>query len=260
MSAINGINLKRVAEEQPNDQPDPKRLETLLGAVEKIESAVQPGFRAKALYRFPDGGTYKGPTLHEKMHGKGILKLADGSKYKGFFENGLKKGRGTFTLPNNAKYVGDFANDMMEGEGVFTFPCGTKYTGQLKADLFEGIGTLESLKAKYNGQFSKQKMHGQGVLTFKREETEDGKKSTEDGGEIFIGEFLEDKMKKGTFKFWVGQKTYIYVGDFLDGEMKGPGILYSGDGDKGSIENGILTGMKQQVELPRFVNGRIVPS
>lgn len=263
MSAVNetsSILGIRKPEEDPIDQPAPKRLETLTEAILKVESVVQPGFREKAFYKFPNGGTYKGTTLNEKMHGRGTLKLPDGSKYKGDFKDGLREGKGTFIFPNKAKYVGDFKDDFMEGNGVFTFPCGTKYNGPFKADLFDGVGTLQSPKAKYNGEFFKQKMHGKGSLSFKREPTEDGKKSTEDGGEAFVGEFFEDKMKKGTFSFWVGQKNYVYIGEFPDGEMKGPGTLFSGDGDKGKIENGILTGMKQQVELPRFVNGNIVPN
>lgn len=48
-------------------------------------------------YQWPDGRTYVGQWLNNKMHGEGVFTWPDGRTYRGGYKNDKKNGYGVFT-------------------------------------------------------------------------------------------------------------------------------------------------------------------
>ena len=59
------------------------------------------------IFTWPDGRTYKGGWMNNKMHGDASeLLWADGRKYNGSFRNDKRHGNGTFLWADGKKYEG----------------------------------------------------------------------------------------------------------------------------------------------------------
>jgi hypothetical protein len=181
-------------------------------------------------YKYKNGDTYVGEWLDGNPQGKGTFLTNDGDKYEGDFTKGKPNGKGTREYKNGDKYYGDFINGNMHGYGIYTFKNGDKYDGGWLNGNFHGKGTLTySDGDEYVGEWLNSKKHGNGIFTL--------------SGNKLIGEFIDDRLKNGTYIDKNGDK---YVGGLLSGKPQGYGIYTFADGriNKGIFENGNFVGEK----------------
>lgn len=137
----------------------------------------------------PDGGTYRGPLVNGKMHGRGKLSYASGVVYDGEFKDGLFSGAGKYRHANGAlsqgefrggvfvsgklsdaqgnTYEGRFVQGQPSGKVVWTSIEGDRYEGAVKDWKFDGIGFLRSPDGdEYRGAFRNGLFEGEGTLVY----------------------------------------------------------------------------------------------
>jgi len=67
------------------------------------------------VYCWPNGCTYEGEWLDNKMHGAGTFKWPDGKSFVGIYVKDKKHGPGTLTLPDGTKLSGKWIHGKMQG-------------------------------------------------------------------------------------------------------------------------------------------------
>ena len=136
---------------------------------------------------------YQGQFTENQKNGKGIEKYIDNSKYEGDFVNGEKNGHGKYTFSNGEYYEGNFKNDLYEGEGIYEWPEeGRKYKGEFHCGNIEGNG-----ETQYND------------------------------GSSYKGKYIGGiKQGEGSYTWNNGQ---TFIGNWLNNELHGKGILNAGD-------------------------------
>src|SRR5688572_572588 len=107
--------------------------------------------------RTADGGSYYGPLVDNKMHGRGRLEWTNGAYYEGAFDRGLYSGQGVLRHASGDVYKGEFRNGLAHGRGRLEYPDGAVYTGEFRNDLFNGRGRYVTREFTYEGQFQRGK-------------------------------------------------------------------------------------------------------
>ena len=114
----------------------------------------------------PNGGRYRGPLRHGKLHGQGRIDWGQGRWYQGQFVNGFMQGRGHIVDPGY-DYRGEFARSAMHGQGKLTREGGIVYEGQFVDNRMAGQGKLSFGEGTtYEGQFKGDQPSGRGRMTY----------------------------------------------------------------------------------------------
>ncbi len=140
----------------------------------------------EGIIKKPDGFTYRGTFINDKLEGegdifkdlyslhgtfkngnllKGNIKYFNGDKATGVFVNNQLNGKGVFSFQSGAEYNGDFLNNNFHGKGKLVFDDGGYYEGEFNNNQFHGQGKLNnpSTGERYEGEFKNGQMHGSGI-------------------------------------------------------------------------------------------------
>ena len=104
----------------------------------------------------PDGGSYYGPLVGGRMHGRGRIEYSNGARYEGEFANGLYWGKGELRYPEGRVrvYRGDFVRGEFEGTGRAEMENGDVFEGEFRKGNFTGRGVhTRKDGARYEGGF-----------------------------------------------------------------------------------------------------------
>jgi hypothetical protein len=181
-------------------------------------------------YKYKNGGTFTGEWLKGKPNGKGKIVYNNGDKYEGDWVDGNPNGKGIRFFSNGDKYEGEWVNGNAHGNGILIYKNGDKYDGEFNNNQLSGKGSfIFSDGDSYVGNFLNGKKHGKGTFNI--------------GGNIYSGDYIDDRLKKGTYIDKNGDK---YEGEFLNGKPHGIGIYIFSNGkiNKGLFENGNFIGEK----------------
>lgn len=195
---------------------------------------------------WPDGTEFEGLWHNSEVVGPGLHKQPDGTCVVGVFDRDGRgaSGEGAKQWPGGCSYTGQLQHNSVYRYGVLKWPDGRCYVGQFEDQAMHGDGLLTWSTAqglcRYKGQFRNNQFHGQGVLDWASRARytgsfEHGQYHGEgtfewpDGGSVYRGQWDAGTMcGKGTLstdgKIEGGSsEAYVYVGDFLAGEMEGRG-------------------------------------
>lgn len=137
-------------------------------------------------------------------NGQGTLIYSDG-KYVGRWKNGLRHGQGTFVSDDGTKYICNWVDDAPEGRGKIVNPDGSTFSGIIKNwEPYDGYGTVIGGNYRYTGYLKKGLSQGKGSITY------------------------IEKDEKSASGYADGD---MYVGNFVNGQIHGEGILYYANGD-----------------------------
>jgi len=180
------------------------------------------------IIKYPNGDNYEGTTNENKLrHGYGLYTVQDGSVYTGSYNNGLKEGHGVYIFPNGDKFVGIFFQGNIR-QGTYLYANGDLYNGKFSRGQYSEEGSWCNLSGdRYSGHFANGQRHGQGELTLTI-------------GEIMKGEWINGNLVYGIYTFSQGD---VYIGEFKNGKISGPGKFYSYSRSKcyqGNFDNGQL--------------------
>ncbi|XP_075718905.1 MORN repeat-containing protein 2 isoform X1 [Rhinoderma darwinii] len=89
--------------------------------------------------RSPNGVTYTGSWINDRMHGLGKLEHPSGAIYEGEFIDNKFHGRGTYTFPCGAQYIGNFTENKMIGEGEYVDANGLQWKGSFHYKAAPGL-------------------------------------------------------------------------------------------------------------------------
>ncbi len=121
----------------------------------------------RGVYRYADGGEYKGEYKHDKMHGRGVSRYANGSVYEGEYKHDKMHGRGVYRYGDGNMYEGEYKGDKMHGRGVYRFVNGDEYEGEFNDGKMHGQGVYRYANGnRYEGEFMDDSMNGRGVLIY----------------------------------------------------------------------------------------------
>lgn len=227
-----------------------------------LEGDLNPVNRERLLKgtaTLPDGRVYSGVFDAQKGFPlPGSQLEEDGDIYRGAFnEKWQREGLGEAWLADGTYYKGHFTNDELV-EGVVRIPNGSSemtFEGTLVDELLVR-GKLSQPDFTYEGEFQENQPHGKGKLIFatgaEQEGTfyagklhGDGCKMKLDGGFVYVGEFIDGKIRRGVLY----TPTYTYEGDFNEnGRAHGEGrqtyliheprLIFSGIWNNGALIRG----------------------
>jgi len=154
------------------------------------------GARGEGTKTWAQGCTYAGRLLHNHIHHYGVMKWADGRCYVGHFKDEAMHGVGMLNWKDDlgaCSYKGYFEENLFQGHGFLEFANNAQYEGEFRFGLYDGRGRFEWPGGSfYHGEWSKGLMHGRGVLCH---------------------------ASAGL------NESFIYVGEFVHGEMQGCGCV-----------------------------------
>ncbi|QTD46331.1 C13 family peptidase [Ottowia testudinis] len=138
-----------------------------LASAAPLHAAGAPGTPATATtIDLPDGGRYRGPLRHGKLHGQGRIDWGKGRWYQGGFVNGFMHGQGRIVDPAY-RYEGQMKRGAMNGHGKLKRPDGVVYQGQFVDNRMQGRGKLSFGEGTlFEGQFKNDQPSGQGRMTY----------------------------------------------------------------------------------------------
>ena len=160
----------------------------------------------KGSITWPNGDSYEGEFVSDKLSGNGVYTFQSGDVYEGEFVEGKKHGKGKYTAFDGSYYEGDFENDLRHGKGKLVTSDGGVYEGDFEKGVKSGYGTYAYPNGdSYEGEFSGDLRHGNGKYVWSN-------------GETYTGEFAEGNMNGyGTYTWPEGRPSY--TGYFKNGEI-----------------------------------------
>jgi hypothetical protein len=160
----------------------------------------------------PDGGSYYGPLVGGRMHGRGRIEYSNGARYEGEFANGLYWGKGELRYPEGRVrvYRGDFVRGEFEGTGRAEMENGDVFEGEFRKGNFTGRGVhTRKDGARYEGGFKDWTYEGRGRY-------DDGQ------GSVWEGPFVRGSFTgRGRSQTPLGE----YQGEFEDWRPHGRGTM-----------------------------------
>jgi hypothetical protein len=190
---------------------------------------------------------YIGELENKKPNGIGILYNYDYEKnidYIGYFKNGKYEGYGRkYDNYKRIHYLGYFSDNIYNGFGFLFDNLYIKYIGYFSEGQYNNYGKLFSNYSQnvlYQGFFEKGNRRGKGIIFYEKDfiyikglfndKKINGILYDPDGNELYKGEFINERPKKGkNIKIYELNGEIKYEGDFLDGEYNGYGKLYEKD-------------------------------
>ena len=188
----------------------------------------------------------------DEPHGFGSL-THNRTKYIPF----NKRNRLLYKLFPDVLYIGNFVNGLFEGKGTYA-DSGRTFNGYFKKGLANGKGEIDyhyrcrmvppGAPEHFSGNFKNDKKEGKGHETY--------------GDETYYkGDFHDDKFHgSGEIKIICDDKTFIFNGLFVKGEIKGLGVLKNdemeifGDWDGYKVSKGTITYKKMNLKYEGFIN------
>lgn len=160
----------------------------------------------KGSITWPNGDSYEGDFLSDKLSGSGIYTFKSGDVYEGEFLDGKKNGKGKYTSFDGSYYEGDFKDDYRHGNGKLVTSDGGVYEGEFVKGIKSGYGKYYYPNGDtYEGEFKGDLRHGEGKYVWTN-------------GETYTGEFAEGNMNGlGTYTWPEGRPSY--TGYFKNGEI-----------------------------------------
>lgn len=150
-------------------------------------------------------------------------------------------GVGTLTWSDGCglcRYKGSFNENEFQGQGFLEWSSQARYEGEFQSGAYHGSGVFEwpGAATVYRGQWADGAMHGSGLLA-----TDGG--VDEEGGEpfVYVGEFLKGNMEgQGQITFLRKDEQDTYHGSFLASKFHGSGDFRSASGFRltGTFEDG----------------------
>jgi hypothetical protein len=185
--------------------------------------------QGEGVYKYPDGGKYKGAWKNNLQDGEGTYHYANGDKYKGMWKNNLQDGEGTYHYANGDKYKGAWKLGVKEGIGAFFYANGDKYEGEFANDKKWGTGTFTANNGNtYIGEWRNDKREGKGTATyfpFKSPYNKDFLLFDK-----YVGEWSNNKKEgTGTYTWAYGHE---YIGEFRNDTREGYGSMRYSNGKK----------------------------
>ncbi|KAL7704127.1 MORN repeat [Lotmaria passim] len=214
----------------------------------------------KGVTILPDGRVYSGSYDAEKGFPlPGSQLEEDGDLYRGEFNVAWQReGNGEAWLADGTHYKGTFKADELR-EGVVRIPNGTAevvFEGTLKDESFVK-GKLTQSDFVYEGEFADNQPQGKGRLVFSTGAEQEGTffhgklhgtgcKMKLEGGFVYVGDFLDGQIRRGTLY----TPTYTYEGEFNDhGRAHGEGaqtylineprLIFTGIWNNGALVRGV---------------------
>ncbi len=166
---------------------------------------------------------WSGESVGGKASGRGVLTWLENGRIVGRFEGtmaaGKAEGRGkvVFEIEDGfARYEGDFSASRLHGVGVLMLPDGSRAEGDFRNDNLEGfVRFLRPDGTGYTGQVRANLPHGKGQESF--------------AGEEYLGDFMDGEREgDGVLLLPNGD---IYTGSFKAGQPEGVGRLETIDGN-----------------------------
>lgn len=199
------------------------------------------------------GGTYYGSLVKSLFTGEGEFKYLDGATYTGEFQDSMRAGEGTYTWPNGDTFTGTWNDDQMY-DGTYQFADGSSFTGiLLESEFTDGTFDLgSSCEQKGFSSFKATIEAGEivsvefalpdgtkykGELTGKADITYPS--GAEYSGQVRSGE----RSGEGRF-VWksLGAIEAYYNGNWVLGQMSGPGEYHFGSGTYPYLEGTFVDG------------------
>ena len=86
----------------------------------EVTVALEDGsvYTGKCKYLFPNGDTYVGDYLNDRMNGNGTYTFAGGDSYTGAFSGDAFNGTGTYTFADGTVYTGVFVDGRIADEAT----------------------------------------------------------------------------------------------------------------------------------------------
>lgn len=195
-----------------------------------------------------NGCVYTGRLLQNQISHYGVMKWPDGRCYVGHFRGEAMHGVGTLTWSDGqglCRYKGSFHENEFQGHGLLEWSSQARYEGDFQSGAYHGSGVFEwpGAATVYRGQWADGAMHGSGLLA-----TDGG--IDQEGGEpfVYVGEFLKGNMEgQGQITFLRKDEQDTYHGSFLASKFHGSGDFRSASGSRltGTFEDGFCkTGEK----------------
>lgn len=186
----------------------------------------------------PDGSWFEGHFHDSELEGHGLFHWADSTEFEGLWHNSEVVGPGRHTFPDGTTITGVFEDRGASGEGVKRWENGCVYTGRLFQNQIHHYGVLKWPDGRsYVGNFQDETMHGEGMLTwfdkdgmcrykgcFQRNVFHGEGLLEWSNKARYTGEFFQGLYHgKGTFEW--PDRTNVYRGQWVNGEMHGRGVL-----------------------------------
>ena len=173
----------------------------------KLEDPLRTG---QYTFASGTGATYDGEWRMGIMHGTGTLQYF-GMHYDGHWMKGERSGVGRLAFTSGEVYSGDWAQGQPDGQGRLQLADGSVYLGGWKRG----------------------KKYGTGELLYS-------------DGDYFKGVWKDDQPH-GNGAFVSPSRGVRFSGDWLEGQMDGPGLLESADGSvyTGAFSRGLKKGQGQ---------------
>ncbi|MCL2253680.1 MAG: hypothetical protein FWC09_04475 [Lachnospiraceae bacterium] len=157
-----------------------------------------------------ENSTYTGYMNPETMipNGEGTMVYTNNDEYCGNWVEGVKSGFGIMRYHNGDVYEGEWKNDKKHGEkSLYTWKDNKRYEGSYDNDQRHGYGEFygwfdlsNGWEGTYKGDIVDGNFEGQGTFEFVN-------------GDIFIGEFRDNKRWNGTYYSENGLQYEIVNGE-----------------------------------------------
>lgn len=209
-----------------------------------FEGAFKEGeFEGHGTFHFADSTEFEGLWHKSAVVGPGTHRFPDGTSISGVFESRGARGEGTKTWAQGCTYAGRLLHNQIHHYGVLKWPDGRSYVGHFKDEAMHGVGMLkwtdETGACSYKGYFEENLFHGRGLLEFSdnahyegefRSGLYDGRGRFEwPGGSFYHGDWSKGAMHgRGVLCFSSSAgltESFVYVGDFVHGEIQGCGCV-----------------------------------
>ena len=204
-------------------------LSLIVGEITRTLQAEAHGLKLEDSLRIGEytfasgtGATYTGEWRRGIMHGRGILRYF-GMQYEGDWNKGERSGTGRLAFTSGEIYEGDWAQGQPDGQGRLQLADGSVYLGGWRRGKKYGTGELLYCDGDYfKGVWYDDQPHGNGVFISPLR------------GIRYTGDWLEGQMEgPGTLECADGSS---YVGAFAKGMKRGQGVMQYSSGAKYSGE------------------------
>ena len=189
---------------------------------------------------------YKGNIdKNDNLEGYGELYTEDGNKYEGIFNNNILNGLGRYIKNDGTCLEGIFKNNEIISKATILSKDNNDklltYFGSIKNLKKNGKGIEYNEDYNYNGDFINNIKEGKGKIIFIN------------FGDIYEGDFHDDKINGKGFYKWKNKETYY--GDFINAKMHGHGIYKWPDGSQ--YEGEYINNIKVGYGIYKWRDGRI---
>ena len=182
---------------------------------------------------------------NNNLEGYGELFTEDGNKFEGIFKNNNLNGLGRYISNDGNCIEGIFKNyDIISKAKIYSIDDENKiikYFGSVRNFKKDGKGMEFSEEYNYDGDFINGEKEGKGKINYINY------------GDLYEGEFHNDKINGKGFYIWQNKESY--TGDFIDAKMHGYGLYKWPDGSQ--YEGEYINNIKEGNGIYKWKDGRV---